>query len=464
MFPRPFSGENAMRSRLSSVDTAWLRMDRPENLMVITGALWFEAPMDWERFEAVLRRRVVEPYAPFRSLAVPSVLGPSRWREDPDFDLGRHLHRVRLEAPGDEAALMRLVTRTASRPLPRSRPLWEAWLVDGYGGGSAVVVRLHHCIADGMTLARLLLTLTDVEADADLNEAPAADRTPRTDGLRAAAGRLVRGAAATVAGAGLSGAVQVAAKGAAWGASAARLLLLRPDPKTSLRGELAVDKRLVWTQPLPLTEVKDVARRTGSTVNDVLVAAVAGALRSWLVGRGGARGDLRAVIPFNLRAPDAPLPQRLGNRFGLVFLPLPVRLDTPAARLDAVRREMGLIKASPDAPVSYTLLSILGLLPPAAASWFVDFFTSKASLVLTNVPGPRQAVFVAGRPAAGLMAWVPQSGGVGVGVSIISYDGVVRVGLSVDEGVVPDPEAILASVEAELAALGAERRPRPAAA
>src|SRR5438105_7390958 len=151
-----------MAEPLSSVDAAWLRMEDPTNLMMVTGILLFEEPLDFRRVRTTLEKRLL-PFDRFtqRVEEAPFGIGPPRWVEDEHFDLDSHLHRVALPRPGDQRALEDLVSDLMSSPLDMSKPLWQIHVIDGYRGGSVFLSRLHHCIADGIALIQLLLSLTD---------------------------------------------------------------------------------------------------------------------------------------------------------------------------------------------------------------------------------------------------------------------------------------------------------------
>jgi WS/DGAT/MGAT family acyltransferase len=228
-----------------------------------------------------------------------------------------------------------------------------------------------------------------------------------------------------------------------------RLLLMSPDPRTVFKGELGVAKRAAWSDLVPLETVKAIGQAAGATVNDVLLAAVAGALRRYLQGRGElAEGlELRAAVPVNLRSPNEP--PTLGNRFGLVFLTLPVGADDPLDRLYDLKERMEAIKGSPEALVTFGILNAMGMAPDQLQEIAVGLFGSKATAVMTNVPGPRQTIYLAGAPIREFMFWVPQSGRLGLGVSILSYAGQVRLGVATDAGLVPDPEAIVKGFQEE---------------
>ena len=452
---------------MSRADAAWLRMDRPTNLMVINGVLLFDEPLDRARFEEVVRERLVGRYPRFRQRVVEpgGLRAAAFWEDDPRFDLALHLHHLVLPAPGDRIALQELVGSLMGEPLDRTKPLWHFYMVDGYGEGSALYARMHHCIADGIALARVLLSLTDTEAEAGIAAAPAAPAGRR--GLasrvtgpvagalhagRAAAGGLVHEGfeMLTHPSSEVSHLADLARKDSK---ALAHVLLTPADAETPLKGELGIARRVAWSEPFSLDRVRGIAHANGATINDVLVAAMTGALRRYLRGREALVGEIRAFVPFNLRPLDEPLPASLGNKFGLVFLPLPVGARTAAARLQQVQAYMGEIKGSPEAAIAYGFLELMGLTVSQVESILIDVFSAKGSAVITNVPGPREPVYLAGSPVTAVAVWAPMSGSVSMSVSIFSYDGRVTVGVMADSGLVPDPDAMVAGFERELEAL-----------
>ncbi|HXF64692.1 MAG TPA: wax ester/triacylglycerol synthase family O-acyltransferase [Caldilineaceae bacterium] len=464
------------REPMSSIDAAWLGMDRPTNLMVINGVMLFDEPVEYDRLYRLLDERLAGLFDRFRQRIVP---GPSRsrfyWEDDPHFHLRRHLHRVALPAPHDEATLQGLIGDLMSEPLDRAHPLWRFYLIEnvtigGKAGGCAVFGRIHHCIADGMALIQVLLSLTDPSAAEAAPRPQPEEPARRGDGalprpLRMVAGltkqgvRLLASLLPTeeeggLTPAGLLNALQNAGLlTAASAAILAKLLIMAPDRQSPYRGEMGGIKRVAWSPPLPLAQVKEIAHAAGATVNDVLVAAAAGALRRDMLERGAemAGGDLRALAPMNLRRPSPEL--RLGNEFSLLYLALPVALDQPYARLMAVKQRMDRLKRSPEALVVYQVLSLLGMLPPEVSHQAVDWFAEKASCVLTNVPGPRQTLYLAGRPISRILFWVPHSGNISMGISLLSYAGSVSLGVEVDERLIPDPERLIAHFLEEFALL-----------
>jgi WS/DGAT/MGAT family acyltransferase len=431
---------------MAPVDVAWLRMDHPTNLMVVSGLLSFETRPDWSRLVETVERRLLV-FDRFRQRVVERGRLRRRlfWEKDPNFDLTTHLRRYALPSPGDEACLREVVDRLVSTPLHPEMPLWQLHLIEGYRGGDALLARIHHAIGDGMALMRVLLSLTGEEGAAGGVAQPAPGAGAQA-GLGELAGAVVRGAGRLRPGRLLA----AAGRGLA-GAGAAGHLLLRPaDPATALRGELGVEKRVAWSEEVPLEKVKRIGRVTGCTVNDVLLAAVSGALRRYLEGRDGraATPDVHAAVPVDLRRPDEPF--SLGNRFGLVFVSLPVSLEEPLERLFEVRRRMNRLKASPEAGVALKILAGVGLTSAEVQRRLVEWVGAKTTAVITNVPGPRERVHLAGAAVRGMMFWVPMSGRVGLGVSIFSYAGGVRLGVVTDAGLVPDPERLVSGFQRQL--------------
>jgi hypothetical protein len=207
------------------------------------------------------------------------------------------------------------------------------------------------------------------------------------------------------------------------------------------------------------------AHRTGVTVNDVLVAALAGALTKYFEDHEGRRIDIPAMVPVDVRPPDEPLPPELGNRFALVLLILPSGLGTPFTRLAETKRRMDAIKHSPEALLTFGLIRVIGTAGPDVGRLLVDFFANKASGVITNVRGPAETRYVVGARVTRLLGWVPESGNQTLGTCIFTYDGNVHVGFKVDAERVPDPESLLDAFMDELGQLellGTEMPPRVA--
>ncbi|MFP4228005.1 MAG: wax ester/triacylglycerol synthase family O-acyltransferase [Salinivenus sp.] len=444
---------------LSGVDAAWLRMDDPTNLMTITAVLVLEDPIDVGTFKALLEERLLG-FTRFRQRVRTPESGPA-WELDPHFDLDQHVRRAALPGAAGPAELKARVGELMSTPLDRTKPLWHMELIEDYQGGSALIARLHHCIGDGMALVQVLLSLTDEHFDPS--------RFPRDRSPRSLLPGVVRGALQSVSGAVRAGGRLVgegvqslldpshglhrAKQGMSLGAALSKFLLLGRDSDTLFKGDLRVAQRATWSGPLALTRVKRIAHALDAKVNDVLLGAVAGALRHYLEAHDEPTEGVvvRALIPVNLRPPEQAF--RLGNRFGLVYLDLPVGTRDRLERVLSVKAQMDEIKGSSEAVTAFGVLEGLGHLPVEVEEQAVRFFGRKASAVMTNVPGPQEGLHLAERRVQHVMPWVPRAGRIGLGVSIFSYDGEVRIGIACDAHLVPDPDTIVEGFEDEFDAL-----------
>jgi WS/DGAT/MGAT family acyltransferase len=239
-------------------------------------------------------------------------------------------------------------------------------------------------------------------------------------------------------------AVELAGLGTALTAELANLALMPQDSTTRFKGKPGKAKRVAWADPLPLDEVKTIGKALGASVNDVLLSCVAGALRGYLLDKGdGVDGVMmRALVPVNLRPIEKAY--KLGNQFGLVFLDLPIGIENPVERLYAVRGNMNALKGSFQPVLALGLLAAMGTGPKALQDVLLQALARNGSAVMTNVPGPQQPLYMAGAAIESLMFWVPQSGDIGVGVSIISYNGAVQFGVITDSGLCPDPQRVVA--------------------
>lgn len=461
--------------RMSKVDTAWLRMDSPSNLMMIVGVWSLRPGVGYD----ALCQRVTErllPYARFRQHVVADAAGAT-WVTDHHFDLRRHI--VREELPrtkagaSQQAALQARVGELAMQPLDPRVPLWQFHLVEDYVDeqgerGSALIVRIHHCIADGIALIGVTMSLVDggsapperAHHDAGNAEEWIADQLikPLTHWAVKALDAAGDGAARSLhllqdPGKGLHQSVDMARLAYHVARDAAALALMPDDSPTRLKGKPGQQKRVAWCEPLPLDEIKAVGKALNCSVNDVLLSCVAGAIGSYLRAQGDAVAgkEIRAMIPVNLR----PLDQihKLGNRFGLAPLVLPIGIDNPIERIYAVRDRMNALKGSTQPLLAFGLLAVAGLLVKPAQDAMLNLFGRKTTAVMTNVPGPREKIRFCGSTVEQMMFWVPQSGDVGVGVSILSYGGAVQFGVITDTTLCPDPQAIIDQFEPEFAQL-----------
>lgn len=470
-----------MNSRpMPSQDSLWLFLDRPTNLLTITSVLWTADPIDPDRLRSVVEERLLNRYPVFRRRAVVegTLLRAARWEDDPDFDLNRHLLVRPMPAPGTRTALQDYVAAQRSIPLDHTHPLWTMHLLQGYdagsGPGSAVVQRYHHAIADGIRLTQVMFGILDPLEPGD--RAPVASgggNSPRHRGPRLSdqVAALVRwlGGGPVVDVAGAVTAVlppilrperildTAAGTGTALLNSAGSVVKILgwANPPSVLSGDPGVDKTAVWGDPVPLELLKGIGRATGTTVNDVSLALVAGAVARYLAecraGADGDVGDLAWMVPVNLEPFDHDLPAELGNHFALVLAVLPHGIADFGERLAEVHRRMGRIRDSYEPLLTYaTQRGIAMSLAPVAAR-ISEFLTGKAVGVLTNVPGPRRPMALAGTRVDGVVGWAPCSDRQAITICIFSYAGQVSVGFGTDRTVLPVPERLVAAFDAEVA-------------
>ncbi len=445
--------------RLSGADRVWLLMERPTNLMVVVGLIVVARGLDRRRYREVIARRFLA-HERFRCFPAADALG-ARWIEAAQFDLDDHIAWVALPEPGTQRELEALLGELASTPFNPGRPLWMFHVVEGYRGGSAIIVRIHHCYADGIALMRVLLSLMDEADEAGVTHHFAHEEPP--SGLVPGLADLVTLPVAAA----LRGGMDLLGSGVGYllhpmqaatdtrdaftyGGELLHIAALADDPPTRLKQPLSGARRAAWAEPLSLEEVRTVAQVLGCTVNDVLLSVLAGALGRYLASHGDDPTGLkiRAVVPVNLRAEDEPA--TLGNRFGLVFAELPIGLRHPLQRLYAVHAAMQELKGSAQAAATLGMLSVLGTLPSAAAEPTAALFSAKASLVVSNLPGPRERLHLAGAEITKMLFWVPEAGSIGTGVSILTYRGEVQFGVISDREMIPRPDELVVMFAAEL--------------
>jgi WS/DGAT/MGAT family acyltransferase len=440
---------------MSAADAAWFHNDGPANLAITMAVVLTRRPLEFDRVRTVYAERV-SSFDRFRQRAIETgfPMATPHWEDMPDFNIDRHVHHIALPAPHDEAALIRLVGDIASMPLDHALPLWQAYVVDDVSGGSALITRCHHCIADGTAMMTVTQRLFDPAPGAKPLPPPRARGASigarAGEGLFAPAidaiGDLARDAVALAAGAGML----------------VGELLRADDPPSPLKGDFALGKRVAWSAPVAIRDVKAIGKRYDAKVNDVLVAAMTGALRTYLKGRGVDvdRTTVRAMVPVDLRPPERI--GELGNEFGLVLLDLAVTKRRADHRLALTKARMDALKRSPEPLATKALLSLLGRGPKMLQDFSNDLFGRKASVVMTNVVGPHQVLYLAGVPVDRILAWAPHPGRqLGMTVSIFSYRGVASLTVIGDARLVPDPEAITREFEREFAKL---LRGRPARA
>ncbi len=472
--------------RMTKVDTAWLRMDSESNLMMIVG-VWIMTP---SITHAALCQRIEErllKYPRFTQRVVQDSAGAT-WVKDAKFDIAQQVIVEKLATNSkkhskeqQQQALQDRVATLAVTPLDKKRPLWQFHLVEDYQGGAALIVRIHHCIADGIALISVTQSLVDGGTAPPERKA----RAPQREGLEGlqdmveqrlfkpfsklmskAMGVASVGAAKSMHMSkhmfmdpqkgmeqGLDSTLDVAKMAFQVARDTANLVLMPDDSPTRLKGVPGTTKRVAWCQPIPLEEVKAVSKALNCSINDVLMSCVAGAIAQYLIAHGDSvKGkEIRAMVPVNLRPIEHAY--KLGNQFGLAPIVLPIGIENPIERVYEVRRRMSALKGSMQPLLAFGMLAVAGLLIKPAQDAMLSLFSKKTTAVMTNVPGPREKLKFCGSTLEQSLFWVPQSGTVGLGVSILSYGGGVQFGVMTDATLCPDPQAIIDQFEPEFAKL-----------
>src|SRR3984885_3546583 len=462
--------------RLSSTDASFLHQEGPTSHMHIGGVLIFQGPpppfVDY--LNHVRSRLQLEPRYRQKLATPPLESGRQLWVDDPDFNIEYHVRHTALPAPGSEEQLFLLTSRIASQQLDRDKPLWENWLVEGLEGDRfAVISKTHHSLVDGISGVDLATVMFDLEPDPP---APKEDlepwrpqREPSSVELVAAGLRGMLGATAGSAPRAVSAATRPTSsfrklRDSAEGVGEIVWAGLNPAPETPLNVEIGPHRRFVGIAA-QLDDFKLVKNAFGSTVNDVVLAVVTGALRSFLIARGvRTEGtEMRALVPVSVRT----LGERHegGNRIVVMRGPLPVYIADPLQRLRFVSHAMDGLKESKQALGAEGIARAQNFAPPTilAQASRLNFSTRLFNLIVTNVPGPQFPLYVLGREMlhAIPVAFLPENHG--LAIAIMSYNGEMNFGLLGDFDALPDIGSIGENIAAELATLVALARESAAA-
>jgi diacylglycerol O-acyltransferase len=455
-----------LREPFSNFDAFLLHIETPTNLMVITGLLFIDQPLDTSALKKVVGERWLK-FERFQQRVVKTglIVKTPKWEFDPTFDIDAHIHKIGLPAPGDELALKETVNDLMAVPLDMAKPPWQLFLVEDYGAGSVILARFHHTLADGLSLVNVITSLDDDTAGHRTGGSTKTSRRKSNSLLGKLAVPPLRltskilGASqwALLQGlgmidnpdylkdtlAGVTGSAQTLSK----------YVIGQSDPQTSLRGKCGMAKKCTWSAPISLAQVKSTGKELGGTINDVMLAAVAGGLRRYLEANAETIDfeDLRAVVPVNVRGEGDF--ENLGNQVGMVLMPLPVGKQNPLERFQIVKMRMDELKESGEPDLLFNALNIPVFKSKLLDTTVVGSLSTKTSLLVTNVPGPLEPISLAGRIIRQAVFWVPQPAGWGLGISILSYAGEITLSVAVDANLIHDPQQILEGIEAELEAL-----------
>jgi diacylglycerol O-acyltransferase len=451
-YPPVTPGALPMADRLSPLDVSFLYLETPTTAMHVGSVGIFERSDDFDfgrLTELIAARIALAPRYRQKVRWVPGHLANPVWVDDPDFDIGYHVRRSALPRPGSLDQLRELVGRVQSRHLDRSRPLWEMYVIEGLAGDRfAVLTKLHHAMADGIRAVNLATVILDPTPRP--REVPAVswrpDREPAPAALVAdAVADLVRRPTQlldTLRGE-LSDVQAIAQtlRSTAGGLVSALRIAARPAPASPLNARLGEQRRF-GSAVTELDAYKRVRKTHGGTVNDVILATVAGALHSWLLTRGEpvvSATTVRAMVPVSIRGADE---DGLGNRVSSYFVDLPVGEADPVVRLHQVSYAMKAHKEAGQSVGAEALVSLSGFAPPtlhqAAARLAAGFTRRLFNLVVTNVPGPQIPLYAAGALMTEAYPVVPLGRDLALSVGVTSYNGRVCYGLLADRDALPD--------------------------
>jgi diacylglycerol O-acyltransferase len=454
--------------RLTGLDASFLHLERDAVHMHVAGCMIFEgqAPTYDELVEQIVSRLHLVPRYRQRLAFVPFGQGRPVWVDDPHFNVRFHVRHTALPSPGGEAQLRRLTGRVFSQALDRSRPLWEIWLVEGFAEDRfALLSKTHHALVDGVSGVDIATVLFDTSPEPMPVAPPDHEWVPRplpsgaellADALLERATvptEMIRGARAA-----LRGPRHVAGQmlGALGGLTAVARAGLAPAPPTPLNVRIGPHRRFTWVDG-DLGQVKAVKNALGGTVNDVVLASVAGALGRYLRMHGAADDEtvLRVMVPVSVRA-DVER-GALGNRVAAMWVSLPVGIVDPVQRLLTISREMDGIKDSGQAVGAQVLTELTGFAPPTIMAQAARLQARQRlfNLVVTNVPGPQFPLYMLGRRLAAMYPMVPLAANQALGVAIMSYDGQLNFGLNADYDALSDLEVLADELRASMAELAA---------
>ena len=459
--------------RLSAQDASSLHLEDESAHMHVAAVMIFdgEPPPYEELCEAIEGRLHLVPRYRQKLAFVPYNQGRPCWVDDPHLNMRYHVRATALPAPGGEDQLRALAGRVLSQALDRDKPLWELWAVHGLEGNRfAIVTKTHHALVDGVSGVDIASVLFDTQAKPEAPTDPGTRWLPApvpakpqllAEALleRATAPReLVRSVRSV-----FRAPRQIAARArdALIGIGALAWTGVKPAPPSLYNAPIGPHRRFTWVR-VRLDDIKAIKNALGGTVNDVVLATVAGGLRQHLRGRGEpvAGVELKAMVPVSVRAQSER--GALGNRVAAMMAPLPVHLDDPVARLRAVTESMRGLKDSGQAVGAQVLSDLSGFAPATIASQAARLSARQRffNLVVTNVPGPQFALYLRGRELRDVFPMVPLARNQGLGVALMSYNGAINFGLVGDYDVMFDlgdlSRAFAASLEELAAAAGVE--------
>jgi len=461
------------KERMTNMDKFWLRLDDPTNLMIITAVFEFDQSHDFDRLKEAIEKRWLS-FDRFKMKINETSLG-YQWVEDENFDIRSHVQRIALAGSGDKNELQEVISNLSTTPLDTAKPLWQMHLIDNYYDGCVILLRVHHCIADGVSLVHAILSITDLDAEGIIpqkaiqphkviaNLPRPANKISKAiewmvyqpfnikktiDTLSQKKNEIRQNF--------LQGNTysdkfnQLSHQLSQMTRSIQKQAFIAPDPKTMFKGKLGIRKNVAWTEPISVSHVKGLGKSLDATINDVLISVMSGVLRNYLIQNNQSVDEINLHVSMPVNRRELGTEYELGNKFALISLALPIHIQDPLLRLQEVKKRNDSIKRSPEAFINYHMLRCVGMGPAKFMKKLINYVANKGTAVLSNVPGPQKHLYLAGNKMKNMMFWVPRTGNIGMGISFISYAGNITVGLACDEKLVNHPQHILDSFKDEL--------------
>ncbi len=459
---------DALSRRMTSLDASFLYLERPNALLHVAGIYTLARALPYERVLRYVEERLpLIPRYMQRAVSVPLNLGHPTWEPDLEFDIRSHIQRHKLKGDGGDEALAALCAKLFAQPLDRTRPLWEIHLIEGYqapdfqGRGCALLAKTHHAMIDGASGVQLTNILMDPSPKPVPVRVPARGSAQRRLPGRRLPGPIFQAATGLIDT--LRTQVDMGWRLAQQLSHPARALdearetldavgtlartLLTGAPPTPFNGPISKERALAWAR-FSLNDVKAIRNRLGGTVNDVVLAVIAGGLRHYLRDHGvnTDRTELKAMVPVNVRGEHEHL--KLGNRVSMMIAPLPVGITDPIERLRQVSAAMDLLKSSGQAGQMERVVALTDLLPPVLQHPLARLQASvtPVNTVCTNVPGPRETRYFLGERVSMIIPLVPLAVGIGLGFAIMSYADQLTIGLNADAERVADLHGLVAAL------------------
>ena len=428
--------------RLTGLDASFLHLEDSSSHMHVAGVMLFEGPPPPydELLEVFERRLPLVPRYRQRLAFVPLGQGRPRWVDDPHLNLRYHVRSTALPSPGSEEQLQNLAGRVFSQQLDRDKPLWEVWLVEGLEGGRfAMLSKTHHALVDGISGVDIMSVLFDTSPEPAAPTGPGDRWLPRPLPSRAQLlgealveratipTEVVRSVRAVFRG---PRRILEAAREAAVGVGAMAWAGLNPAPSSPYNKPIGPHRRFTWVR-VSLRDIKAIKDSLGGTVNDVVLATVAGGLGRHLRRRGyNTDGlELKAMVPVSVRQDIER--GALGNKVAAMMAPLPVWCQEPVARLDIVREELKDLKSGGQAVGAQVLTELSGFAPSTIMGQASRLMARQRffNLVVTNVPGPQYPLYLLGRRMLDPFPMVPLAKNQAIGIALLSYDGAINFGV-----------------------------------